>query len=438
MKIKKLSNKMSILKLIVVPILFLVLYCDSFAAKVPNCWLKSSDCPQNIFAEDQFHELDESLDQIFEMKSNLVETVGKKIDHQKKYYLASIKTVLGLEVSGEIGIIEAGGEAALELIWSSQKPKNNFLGSDQKFQDEYFDHDNSLDLSNVEVIEDIKPTIENLGNQFYQNGKIENKNLFIKTALLEINKVMGLKKIMDQNPDQPWWPYKFQLELLFQADGLLANGATVGSGFVLKLGWHRLEKKKQFLLTNKLSSKDQSNADVLNAMGLEFEKAYLNYQKMAEKDKTTYDLNNIKIGIGFSAKGDVFVAKAKSSVLASVFYKRANLPRFLKKRTNELKNEKLINIPFGEDKNSFMSQSLKPFTVRSNKFGDGLNKMMKAAHYFSKKAQQRNDKFKEKGKVPKYSLNFIEIELEVFSSGDVGLTTLKGISEIELFLTKIN
>ena len=420
--------------------LFLFYLHNSYAAKIPDCWLKSSECSQHNFTNNQIKELDESMDQIFEMKSDLVETIGEKSDHRKKYHLASMKTGLGLEVSGEIGIIESGGEAVLELIWSRKKPKKNFLNNNLNFQDEYFGNENSLDnpldLSNANGVEDVRATVENLGLKLSKNGKIKNKNLFVKTALAEINKIMSLKKIMNQNPNRPWWPYKIQLELCFQADGRLLNGANVGGGFILKLSWNRLEKINQFLPTTKLPIQEQLNADVIDVLGLEFEKAYLKYQQNATNDKIIYDLSNIKIGVGIGTDGNIFVAKTKGSVVASIFYKRKDVPHLSVE--NKMDDSINSNILFKEDQQSFMAPDLKSFNVGADKIAYGLNKMMNAAHYFSKKAQQREEKFTKRGKVPKFNLNFIEIELEVFSSGDIGLTTLKGITVMELFLTRIN
>jgi hypothetical protein len=98
----------------------------------------------------------------------------------------------------------------------------------------------------------------------------------------------------------------------------------------------------------------------------------------------------------------------------------------------------ITSIPFKEDQNSFMTNSLKTTVLGRERFGFGLKKMMSAAHYFAKKAEAREIKILKKGKIPEFSLNFLEIELEVFSGGDVGLASLKGISVMELFLTKRN
>jgi hypothetical protein len=296
---------------------------NTYAAKMPACWLKSSACTQGNFLEKQSIELDESVDQIFDFKSNLVESIAEKEKKGKKYYLASLKTEIGVEVEGGIGIIESGGEAAIELVWSRKKPQHKFLSKEQIFENEYFEDENSslnsLDLSASDGVENARQKVEYLAQKLFQVGKIKNQDMFVETAMGEIEKIIGLKKIMNQDPDRPWWPYKFQLELLFQAQGRLASGPTVGGGFLIKLVWNRLEKKNQFIKHENLSLKNNANNEVLNALSDEFEKAYLQYQQISANDKTFYDFNNIKIGVGVEIGGNIFVASLKEVRLHRFF-----------------------------------------------------------------------------------------------------------------------
>ena len=435
-------------------VLGLVLSFQAMSAEVPQSWINDSE-DISIEKSDEISELEKSYDNILEAKSDFIEEVNKgKPDNNKKWYLQSIATYLAIEKKGTLGVLGMGGETSVGLIWqrnkdSLKKLQEKYYGKSTDGVEKSLDSETSTNgetvvinsnTSKVEMERQLEPLVE----AAFVAGKVKNKKHFKERLLSRLSEYQNLLNDLDSAPQfTPWWIYKFQFELVVEAEGEVLPFMAVGAQVRLKVEWYRIQKK----VNDKSLGEPSKNAKTLMAMASDF--AAMDELALGQNKDKRFVLDTIKAGIGITAEGEMVMAKVKGKVFGSVFFKRekisdkslGELPVLpstipvMDKATDE-------NLSYAKTKNikvKSMDKSLEGgavYLAHRDYFRKGLKKAVKMAKFWSKGALRRQERRIAQGKQVDFDLNVIELELELFLSGGIGVATVEGAAELELFLVK--
>ncbi len=430
--------------------LSLLLSLQVMSATVPRSWITDTD---EIEKSEDMSELDKSLDNILDTKSDLIEDTAKnRSEKNRRWFLQSIQTGLAIETKGSIGVLGMGGEKAVSLIWQRNKDSIKRLqekyygksveGQDKSLESEITPNGDTVVMNSESTKVDLEKQIAPLVEATFVAGKVKNKSKLKEKLLSKLSDYQKLLKEFDNAPQMtPWWVYKFQFELSVTAEGEVAPFVEVGGQVRLKVEWYRIQRKAN----DKMMGEPSKNVKTLMAMASDF--ATLDELALGRNNDKRFVLDTIKVGLGIEAEGEVVVAEVKGKVFGSVFFKRERI-------TNK---SDLIDLPTTfpvaaakTDGNLNLAHS-KGIKVRSmdksldgsaiymatrENFRKGLKKAVRMAKFFSRGALKREDRRLAAGKEVNFNLNVIELELEVFLSGGVGVATVEGAAELELFLVR--
>jgi|GEM_PF-4893050 len=439
------------------------------AARIPSAWITDTLEDPSFNKSTEMLELEKEYDNILDAKSQLVERIATKKRERKnrKWYLQSIKSEIEIEHVGTIGIgafASAKVATAVEFIWNRTKESTKNLqqkyygASDASPVDKSVENEingssdqDTIRFSSQTSTIDLEKEIEPLVEASFKSGKIKNKKLFKSRLLSKIGEYQEVLSDLDEMPNYtPWWVYKFQFDLYFDASGKVLPFLSVGTGIGLKLEWYRIRKKSSDKAVKEMSD----NSKFIMAMAQDFET--LDKLTLGKKNKAHYGLEYLKVGIGIGAKGQLGVAKLKGHLIGSAFFRRAKNSVNNKMRRVKLNNtfpiidaytpEKLayakkhsiiVEPNISSDK-SRIGERIRSgiYNASRENFRKGLKKAIKMAHFWSKIPLRRQAKRIARGKKQHFELKIIELELEVFLRGTIGVATVEGIGVLTLFLVK--
>jgi hypothetical protein len=419
---------------------------NSFA-KVPAGWIQGDGASQFVATNNEAEEptslgpdLQKLLNTTYAVVSPSLEQkdqFGLTSLNQKKapgpWYLASVKTEIGIEAGGDIGLVGVEGEAALEYIWmrtarslkklqqehygkttplikSNSPQSNSFLATNAE-------DPTTLSLSNDMTNNEVTQRIDDLVKYIMQSKKVSNKASDSQKLRYQLTQHVSLhqrlaEKISESSQQLTWKPYKYQLELYVRANGSVIPTIEVGGVMRVRIEWSIREKKSFVsnptaftnhieMLTNELSAQFQ-NPDAPN---------------------NQYPLYGVKVGLGFGIGGDLNLVSANAHAIASVFLKynppKANLFSKSSLRFSNSQDE-MIN------------------GISRTQWQKGIKKASKMASYIISQSTASEKKIDEQRPQRDFELGAIEVELELTVGGEIFLPTVEGIGFMELFFSKKN
>lgn len=420
--------------------LLVLFISESTYAKVPSSWIKkpnTKNAASFVAATSSDNETDNNtsntlgpdlsklINSTYAVVSPSVEqkdefgltslTQNKK---QGPWYLASIKTELGIEAGGEIGLVGAEGEAAVEYIWMRT------ARSMQKLQKEHYEvskknkqntkpsqsESNTLYLSTDMPGSEVNKKIEDLVSHISQTKKVSGTAKMRSQLTQQVNLHQSLaQKVADNSPHLTWKPYKYQLELYIEASGAVHPAIDVGAVVRVRIEWSIIEKKSLI---------ETSPADFANHIEMVTEELSANLHS-SMGSSSQFDLYGIKMGLGLGVGGDLDLVSANAHAIASVFLKY-NPPR-----------------PYKPNQLHFASNEVvKEISV--DRWRRGIRKASKMASYIIAQSSSDEKKMDETRPKRDFELGAIEVELELTAEGEFFLPTVKGIAFMELFFNKKN
>lgn len=437
---------------------------NSASANLPMSWI--SEAPESLDKSNDLTEASRDLDNILEAKTDMLENLDAEKKTKKvgqRWFLQSIMTEIGVENAGGIGIVGVKGETAVEFVWN--RTPNSVKALQQKYYGtstapekevvEEKSEESNLRISEDDSKEDLEKKIKPIVDIAFKSGKIKHKETFKRELLSKVNEFQTLINSMAHSPEMTsWWAYKFQLAVKFEASGKVVPFVKVGAGFRLVLEWYRSQKKnnvvraREILRGNSIASK---NAKYIYALAKDF-----NTLEPLTLRNRKYGLDVIKAGIGVGASGTIVLASVKGEVMGSIFFKREQIKDKSFEADVELGDELPIlgdadekSISYAKEKGLdyelvglnqkalFNGEDGQAEYKGSRKmFRKGLKKAVKMANFFSRGALRREDRRLRQGKTLNFHLKAVEMELEVYLSGGVGLATIYGKAELALFLVK--
>lgn len=372
----------------------------AFAGPIPSDWI-SPEANQKSVKPMDIQGLKNRFDKILGFQQNLINSNLDKQD--KKWKLQSIKTELGVEAEGEIGLLGAGGEAALELVWIKKQDPTRGGRTKSTLGEELDENADEVigihsQMSEQELMNQFSPVIKIAE----RSGMVKNSTLMAQELKSYALSFQDVTKAIEASPLTKWYVYKYQLELYVSVDGKVSPIAKVGSKFRVRMEWWRLKNQNSQFIANKTI---KANSNLIASLAQDL--SLLDSAKM----DNDFKLNTAKIGIGLGLEGNIFVAKAKANVIGSLF--------FLKDEKTTAKEQLSTSGQYQLDQTVF----------RRENFQKGIRKVSNIASVISTLAgkPKREDKF---------NLNVIEIEFEIFAEGGIGLLTAKGIGSFVVFATR--
>ena len=382
---------------------------ESFA-QVPTSWItdvSETSGLVNFHPDENLVPLDLAFNRILE--TNEVMFQNTSLDSQKKWRLQSIKTEIGLSAEGTIGLMGAGGEAALELVWIRK-------GSNKSVQS--LSEEISQEAEEIQITEEMNPEalqkeITPIVNLAISAHGIKKRTRLLKNLMAQALKFQQTIKELEAAPVMgPWYAYKYQLELYVSAEGDIFF-FEVGNSLRLRLEWWKLKKQipgPQVVPMAPIEFSD--NAKFLTGIASDLEGiGNISFEN-------GFRLNCLKIGVGTTIKGNLVLVKGKASAIGSIFFKRddivpqpLDLPLFL----NELSSYTL-------QEGNTLSQ------IPRMNFRSGIEKGAKMASFFASKAKKKTNS--------PFELNVIETELNLFSSGGIGMVSVENSAVLTLFVTR--
>ncbi|MGZ3774438.1 MAG: hypothetical protein ACXVCN_12005 [Bdellovibrio sp.] len=348
----------------------------------------------------------------------------KQKTQQGPWYLASMKTEIGIEGSGDIGFIGAEGEAAFEYIWqrtpnSVKKLQQQYYGSNKKpannrsanlVEGDSTDS-NSLELSTDMSQSEVSQKINSLIAYVDRSHKVKNttqlRENLTKQVQIHQEKAQQLSFAADQ---MLWKPYKYQLELYVQASGNVIPTIEVGCVMRLRIEW-AIKEAKSFMNVS-VPSKLINHA---NFVANEMAQALSDTQN----NNNLFQFYGVKVGLGLGFEGDIDIVEAKGHAIASVFlkYNSASKEKNTKKLFNESSTEAISGISTARWKKS-------------------LRKAISMANYITEQSSISEKQMDESRPLRDFELGAIEVELTMSAGGELLLPTVNGIGFLELFYSK--
>ncbi len=392
------------------PLLLLTFVSFNLFAQVPSYWM-SNDLNNHYSMKSNSDEnlvnLEKTYQDILATKGELFKTLPEQ--NEKKWKLQSIKTEIGVSAEGTLGVMGAGGEAAMELVWIRKGTSNGSSSLTEETAPEAEEIQINGEMTQDEVLREITPVVDlTVASHSIKRRKNLVKNLLTEALKfqqtireLESTKVMG-----------PWYPYKYQLELYVSVEGDIFF-FEVGNSVRLRLEWWRLKKDQAQSLAPPYAPVELSeNAKFIAGISSDLEAlGNMNFEN-------GFKMNCLKIGVGTKVTGNLFIVKGKASAVGSIFFKRDDLefqavhfPSLLEEvSTYEMKDEKgSVQIP------------------RMN-FRAGIQKGAKIAAFFAKNAHENTNS--------PFELNVIETEFNLFTNGGIGIVNVEGSAVLTLFITR--
>ena len=389
-----------------ITVIFFLYYSSPIFAQVPAFWMSAETLDNSLLA-DQTRELEESFKNILETKQEVFQSIQH--NPNRKWALQSIKTELGISAEGAIGVMGAGGEAALELIWIRKGTNNGGSSLIEETAPEAEEIQINAQMSEEAVLNEIAPIVE-LTMASYG---VRRRHKLLKNLLTHALKFQQTIRELESAPAMSsWYPYKYQLELFVSAKGDIYF-FEVGNSVRLRLEWWRIKKTNSQAVTTPYSPVELSeNAKFVTGIASDLEViADTNFEN-------DFRLNCLKVGVGTTIEGNLFIVKGKATAIGSIFFKR-----------DEIRPESLLFPTLLNEVTSYsMKDGANSVRIPRMSFRAGIRKGASIAGFFARHA-------KSNPKTP-YELNVIETELNVFTGGGIGIVNVEGSAVLTLFITR--
>jgi hypothetical protein len=287
-------------------------------------------------------------------------------------------------------------------------------------------------------------------------GKIKDEFEFRKNVEQAATEFYTLTNKVDTNPGLGWWISGLRFDLIVAASGKLAPAPviSVGGEVRLRFDWKRISRNKPvFALSNKTTgsglflgdfSKTQSEFQkFILSMSTDLDQAFsANYSTKGFKPY------NLRVGLGFSASGNVGVAKASATAFAQVNFSRDQQapkinPRNLSLTTAQLAQSPLFIIEQNPNENHIQyaksnqisfemnaDKTVASYQVEHEKFRKGLMKAVKMGRFFASAGNKADS--------AKWKLYQLKTSFDLSISGTAIFTTFSGIKTAEMSFYNMN
>jgi hypothetical protein len=370
------------------------------------------------------------------------------IEHSRRtrrpWYLQSLKAELGVESSGELGLLGLGGEGAVELIWTrnpvvvaklvEESRKNGRIHSSSAMQVKPFleateaaefgeseagEVDGTFDtaMSAPDVERQVDEIVAGLSMHPRQRGndmRILDMSRVRRELLERVRLIQPALSMLASAPaDWTWRPYKFQLELFVEAAGKVTPIVELGAVTRVRLEWNITPRSQ---VADAASDRLAGIAQLAREMEL--------IANGNQRLNQPFRLAAFKAGIGFGGELDIAVAELKGHAIGSVFFKRI------------AKQDRWMSAPVESAPLRFISGNGVAVAIPAEKFNRGIRRAAEIVSAITQRAARHEARQARAGRVRQFELGAIEVELALESEGGLFLPTVTKQASLELFFVR--
>lgn len=388
-------------------------------------------------------------------RRSYVAPVKNTMPNWTPWHLEAFTTELSVVGSGLIGILTGKGTATTLAYWR-KKPEPKVATKNQPLVDNEIDSLPTLNAENVYDDKSLKNEIEPMVRAALSTGKIKDEASFRQNAEMAAGEFFNLVSGLQVDPGFKWWVSGVRIEFSVSASGKLTPAvplATVGGDVRVRFDWKRLARKNAsgalklrntsagvFGITGSQSQSDlQRNLQSLVAI-------------LAQDLSATFDDGfdskgfrpySFRVGLGFSASGNIGVAKSSATAIASVAFSRdvRDPAQPVARLVSDSDPLLLIEQNPSESHLLYATNNLIPFSLEGNRsravysidrgnFRKGLRKAVKMANFFVAAGSKVGSR--------KWNLYQIKTGFEFSITGDIGLVKYSGVTTAEMAFYNMN
>ncbi|MGZ3742984.1 MAG: hypothetical protein ACXWRA_03905 [Pseudobdellovibrionaceae bacterium] len=336
----------------IVPLLLIssnLCFAHSQESVVPPSWYqypedssKSTLTTNNFFEEGGDTILSSLLKKIFSVNVSLLDQIAKEPPQQlppspspmndyTPWHLEFATTELSLSASGGIGVLSAKGTPTIQAYWRKQnkisKEKSTTPILEEKSSNPGLI---AMDFDPGQDEKAVLQSIEPMAKAALATGKIKNETVFRSELQKTAKEFYYLTNNLNVSPGSAWWLSSFRFDLLVDGSGrIIANPLlSVGGEVRLRFDFKRIKNQKPVppvnlpphsptILSNNLENLRKDMQGFIASMAKDLEIGF------ADGDKTKgLQAYNFRIGIAFTAGGNIGVIKGSAGAWAHLNFSR--------------------------------------------------------------------------------------------------------------------
>ncbi|MGZ3789780.1 MAG: hypothetical protein ACXVLQ_14720 [Bacteriovorax sp.] len=393
-----------------------------------------------------FSSMRESIEAGPKKESDLIS--NPKMPNWTPWHLEVFTTELSVLNSGPLGLLTGKGSPTAIAYWRRQGAKPANFNKNKEFADSEVHSVPTANLDEVYDENSLQAELAPMINAAMATGKIKDEAAFRSNLTLAALDFYKLANAVNTNPGMNWWVSALRFDLIVAASGKLVPAplplSTVGGEVRIRFDWKRLMKKtpaKANFLSSDLDKAQESFVTLVSSISQDLEQAMTD--KLEKKGLQPYTM---RIGLGFSAGGNVGIAKSSAQAVAQIYFSRDQQAPKVYPRNNfvakfvdsypliedinesHLKYAKDHQIAFTVDSDSDQAKAI--YQVNRKQFQNGLKKAFKMASFFAKAGQ--------KAESNKWKLYQMKTGLDLSLAGTTGVVTLTGSTTAELAFYNMN
>lgn len=398
--------------------------------------------------------IDKSLGTIMSANEDLLSHLNPEKSVQKgRWGLGGFESNITISSSGLLGILTLKGESTTKLVW---RPKTAKISSDEESEadvDADADEDDTIPIviNGSMTAKDLEEQLEPSIKAAVATKKVKNVARLRSNLKKVVSEFAGLTAALHYQPDEyTWWINRLRLDIAADASGKVLPFANVGSDIQFRLEFNRLQEEAPAPSTKAFEK--QMNSPLgrfITTMSRDLEVISNNHS-----EKSGFEVDSFRVGIGIGVEGKIFVAKVGAKVVGGLYFNKGKLKpvtaasgstakNFLAENDDYLLGDKEIaehvkyaqvnGVPFERelmegDANNKNAMTRVIYRVSRAKFRNGLMRAIRMANFFTNAAGRRPGK--------SWQIQEVQTSFDISLGGTFVLTAVNGIATTEIFFNR--
>ncbi|MCB0365748.1 MAG: hypothetical protein H6624_01940 [Bdellovibrionaceae bacterium] len=363
--------------------------------------------------------------------ANIEEDSDKKPKDWVPWRMVVMRAGLGVSLSGTIGVLAFKGNPSAVVVWGKRDKSPAAEPAAAEAAEDGAVLMNA-EWSEERLMKEVEPTIQAV----IASGRVENETLFRKSFKQTVRDLHGLVQSVPMSDHGVWVPSKFRFDLGIEASGSVSFIASLGGALQVRLEW--LRPKGQTRPPDPAPMVTMSNAVQPMSKGLgelvRVLSSDLQAMSEAESANSQFKAKSLRIGIGFSAKGDIGVVKAGIKTVGHIYFDRQERPSPMAMAATGYAPGRLLmiehnppqrHLDFARSRGfNVLSHSVTAggaeavYDVNRDNFRKGLAKAIEMSKIFTKPGEEAEAKDKE------WAVQAVKVGFGMSVGGDIGVVNV--------------
>jgi hypothetical protein len=241
-----------------------------------------------------------------EMNSTSVAEPSK--DGANPWHLEYLVTDLSVSASGALGALLGKGSPAVSFLWRRQYERK---AADQAPRAEEAP---DFQITAGKSLEDVSAQLEPVIHSLVQAGLPEDT---LRPKLMQVAQDFArITKALEFVSGDPWWVSRYRMDVLIEASGKVTPLLSAGGEIRLRFEWHRMMPKTT--LADRREPKGDI-AEFVEKLQSDVAAAALGARDLRDAG---FDPCQFRIGVGYTEKGSIGIAKAQGTVIGQIYFSR--------------------------------------------------------------------------------------------------------------------